>query len=106
MVRSGAGVIANISVQLNQQEKTNAKFSLSRVLLNDIHFLRSSMKKTTPVEQLTNKMEELDVVPQQHQEEEELDEETLAMKAMGLPISFTSSLVNQKNEAKFIEEYL
>jgi len=96
MVRSGAGVIANVSVQLNQQEKTNAKFSLSRVLLNDIHLLRSSMKKNTPVEQLTNKMEELDV--EQQQLDEDLDEETLAMKAMGLPISFTSSLVNRREK--------
>jgi hypothetical protein len=33
MVRSGAGVIANISVQLNQPEKHQTKFCLSRVLL-------------------------------------------------------------------------
>jgi hypothetical protein len=33
MVRSGAGVIANISVQLNKPEKHDAKFCLSRVLL-------------------------------------------------------------------------
>jgi len=98
MVRSGAGVIANVSVQLNQQEKTNAKFSLSRVLLNDIHLLRSSMKKNTPVEQLTNKMEELDV--EQQQLDEDLDEETLAMKAMGLPISFTSSLIERSKPSR------
>ena len=33
MVRSGAGVIANVSVELNQPEKHQAKFALSRVLL-------------------------------------------------------------------------
>jgi len=33
MVRSGSGVIANISVELNKPEKYNAKFCLSRVLL-------------------------------------------------------------------------
>ena len=33
MVRSGAGVIANISVQLNKPDKHHAKFCLSRVLL-------------------------------------------------------------------------
>jgi hypothetical protein len=33
MVRSGAGVIANISVELNKPEKHNKKFCLSRVLL-------------------------------------------------------------------------
>ena len=33
MVRSGAGVIANISVQLNKPEKAATKFYLSRVLL-------------------------------------------------------------------------
>lgn len=33
MVRSGSGVIANISVQLDKPEKQDAKFCLSRVLL-------------------------------------------------------------------------
>jgi len=84
-------VIANISVELNKPEKHQAKFCLSRVLLNDIHLLKSSMneKSNQPiVEQITDKMEELEV-------DEELDEETLAMKAMGLPTSFTSSLIDR-----------
>lgn len=63
-------------------------------------------EKTTPpaLEQITDKMEELEV------EKEEIDEEVLAMQAMGLPTSFTSSLVmntffiNQKKQ-KFIFLY-
>ncbi|CAF0755269.1 unnamed protein product [Rotaria sp. Silwood1] len=96
MVRSGSGVIANISVDLNKPEKHNVKFSLSRVLLNDIHLLKSSMsdKPNKPIlEQITDKMEELDV--DKEQKDEELDEEGLAMKAMGLPTSFTSSLIER-----------
>ncbi|CAF1044557.1 unnamed protein product [Rotaria sordida] len=96
MVRSGSGVVANISVDLNKPEKHNKKFCLSRVLLNDIHLLKSSMndKSNKPVlEQITDKMEELDV--DKEQKDEELDEETLAMKAMGLPTSFTSSLIER-----------
>ena len=50
-------------------------------------------KSTKPtLEQITDKMEELEV--DQQQSNEDLDEETLAMKAMGLPISFTSSIVS------------
>lgn len=62
-------------------------------------------KTTAPaLEQITDKMEELEV------EKEEIDEEVLAMQAMGLPTSFTSSLVmntffiNQKKQ-KFIFLY-
>ncbi|CAF1571082.1 unnamed protein product [Rotaria sordida] len=68
MVRSGSGVVANISVDLNKPEKHNKKFCLSRVLLNDIHLLKSSMndKSNKPVlEQITDKMEELDVDKEQ-----------------------------------------
>ncbi|CAF0834275.1 unnamed protein product [Adineta steineri] len=98
MVRSGSGVIANISVQLNKPEKHDTKFCLSRVLLNDIHLLKSSMseKPTKPiVEQITEKMEELEVDKGQSLDDEELDEEALAMKAMGLPTSFTSSMIER-----------
>ena len=33
MVRSGSGIIANITVQLDKSEKYDTKFCLSRVLL-------------------------------------------------------------------------
>ncbi|UJR35782.1 hypothetical protein I4U23_028530 [Adineta vaga] len=101
MVRSGAGVIANISVQLNKPEKHDAKFCLSRVLLNDIHLLKSSMSdkpKKPAMEQLTDKMEDLEVDQEQNDDDDDdegLDEETLAMKAMGLPVSFTSSMIER-----------
>ncbi|CAF1937193.1 unnamed protein product [Rotaria magnacalcarata] len=96
MVRSGSGVIANISVQLNKSEKHDAKFCLSRVLLNDINLVKSSMtdkSNKSTLEQITDKMEELDV--EKEPINEELDEETLAMRAMGLPTSFTSSLIER-----------
>jgi len=96
MVRSGAGVIANISVQLDEPEKRDTKFCLSRVLLNDIHLLKSSMsdKSVKPVmEQITDKLEELEV--DQPPKDEDLEEDALAMKAMGLPTSFTSSLIGR-----------
>ncbi|CAF3337952.1 unnamed protein product [Rotaria socialis] len=96
MVRSGSGVVANISVQLNKSEKHDAKFCLSRVLLNDINLVKSSMtdkSNKSTLEQITDKMEELDV--EKEPINEELDEETLAMQAMGLPTSFTSSLIER-----------
>ncbi|CAF3900673.1 unnamed protein product [Rotaria magnacalcarata] len=95
-VFGGSGVIANISVQLNKSEKHDAKFCLSRVLLNDINLVKSSMtdkSNKSTLEQITDKMEELDV--EKEPINEELDEETLAMRAMGLPTSFTSSLIER-----------
>ena len=84
------------------------------LLSSDIHLLKSSMgekAKKAPVEQITDKLEDLEMSHEQSkvktdpsghganvcvdilEEEEDLDEEASAMKAMGLPTSFTSSLV-------------
>jgi hypothetical protein len=70
-------------------------------------------KPTKPcLEQITDKMEELEVHKERsnfylqlrshlkiflEETEEDLDEEALAMKAMGLPTSFTSSLVSDSS---------
>ena len=81
-----------MSLSVRLAEKSNVVFS-------DIYLLKSSMSdkpKKTPVEQITDKMEDLGVKKtERHSTDEDLDEEALAMKAMGLPTSFTSSLVKR-----------
>ncbi|CAF4230010.1 unnamed protein product [Didymodactylos carnosus] len=95
MVRSGSGPVANVSVTLGDSNHNHdIKFVLSRVLLNDLNLLKWSMynkPKKTAVDQITDNLAELEV--QNNPQEEPLDEETLAMIQMGLPTSFTSSLV-------------